>query len=430
MMMLPHFPSRSDCATKLSVLPPQLENTAWDALRTIAEALRRFDPEAGRPDPSVGRGAAGIALFLHYWAAAVQDELAFERAEALLDWSALALTTLPLGPSLYSGFSGVAWTIAHLEREGLSPKATDLDEIDAALLQHIEPSGRQVSYDLITGLVGCGVYFLERLPSPAALAGLERVVCTLASMAEPATDGLCWVTPPELLPTWQAVLFPDGKYDLGMAHGVAGIIALLAGALRAGVATEQVRELLDGGIRWLFRQQLSGKVPARFPSLVARGRGPAPEPSRMAWCYGDPGVAAALLLAADAAGNAALSASAIDLLRTSAVRNRKETGVEDAPLCHGSAGLAHLFHRTFRLTGDPVLAEVAGDWLGVALHQRHGTVGIAGFASLDAIDPGGPLRWRSHPGFLQGAAGIGLALISAITSTVPAWDRLLLLSLP
>jgi len=52
---------------------------------------------------------------------------------------------------------------------------------------------------------------------------------------------------------------------------------------------------------------------------------------------------------------------------------------------------------------------------------------VAGFLSWDA-DERDELGWRTDPGFLMGAAGIGLALLSAATATVPAWDRVLLVS--
>jgi lantibiotic biosynthesis protein len=36
------------------------------------------------------------------------------------------------------------------------------------------------------------------------------------------------------------------------------------------------------------------------------------------------------------------------------------------------------------------------------------------------------LTWTGDPGFLTGAAGIGLALLAAVSPVEPEWDRLLL----
>ena len=55
--------------------------------------------------------------------------------------------------------------------------------------------------------------------------------------------------------------------------------------------------------------------------------------------------------------------------------------------------------------------------------------GIAGFRAWE-VNPSGGASWRTDPGFLEGAAGIGLALLGALSTVEPAWDRMLLVSLP
>ena len=54
-------------------------------------------------------------------------------------------------------------------------------------------------------------------------------------------------------------------------------------------------------------------------------------------------------------------------------------GVADACLCHGAAGLGHIFHRIFLWTGDPALEDAARRWLGHALEMRVRGAGIAGY---------------------------------------------------
>jgi hypothetical protein len=40
----------------------------------------------------------------------------------------------------------------------------------------------------------------------------------------------------------------------------------------------------------------------------------------------------------------------------------------------------------------------------------------------------GELVEQYDPGFIQGAAGVGLALLAAATGIEPAWDRVMLIS--
>jgi len=65
--------------------------------------------------------------------------------------------------SLYVGLAGVGWALAHLQdrQPGLGGE-NELTEIDQALLEHLDQSPWPDTYDLIDGLVGFGVYALER----------------------------------------------------------------------------------------------------------------------------------------------------------------------------------------------------------------------------------------------------------------------------
>jgi hypothetical protein len=131
---------------------------------------------------------------------------------------------------------------------------------------------------------------------------------------------------------------------------------------------------------------------------------------RDGWCYGDPGVAAALFLAGRSTGNAAWEQEAITLAAGAAARRPLESGVVSADLCHGAAGLGHLYNRLWQASGDERLREGAAFWIGDAVRRLE-----AGEATEDL-------------GFLQGTGGVALALLSAVTSTAPEWDRVLLLS--
>src|SRR5262249_52724928 len=243
---------------------------------------------------------------------------------------------------------------------------TDAAEIDEVLLRHLGQAPWRDNYDLVSGLAGFGVYALERLPRPAAVACLERVVDLLAETAERREDGVTWWTNPAWLPAEGQEKSPGGYYNLGLAHGVPGVIALLGLARAAGIASDRAEHLLRGAVEWLLAQQgPSGfaawvepeitRVVVRSPPVVARspdratdgwsGAEPAPQvggiisrPARLAWCYGDPGVAAALLGAARCVAEPGWEREALVIARRAARRPSEQAGVRDAGLCHGAAG--------------------------------------------------------------------------------------------
>lgn len=407
------------------------EGAAGDGAGTVGggEGGAAGVPEIGFP--GVAGGIAGQALFFAYLALHGGAEAHFETAADLLGKATEALASVPMGPGLYSGFSGVAWAAEHLGRRLFAEELATAEEdpqgeIDEALLSYLGQSPWTGDYDLINGLTGLGVYALERLPRPSAAACLRQVIERVDELAVRTPEGVTWFTAPELLPEWQRVIFPRGNYNLGVAHGVPGTIALLAGACAAGVEAERARQLAEGAVNWMLGKRLKPGSGSCFPYSFAPDV-PAAK-SRLAWCYGDPGIAAALFTASRACGNPGWKREATAIGLDAAARPAAVSGVRDAGLCHGAAGVAHLFNRMHQASGEERLAEAARFWVEHALALRQPGEGVAGFRAMWVEEDSE--QWRSDPGFLEGASGIGLALLAAVSPIEPDWDRLLLLSTP
>lgn len=427
------------------LLDGNLAVRAWEAVNAVAQALEAWSPGDPAEYPaegwldrvvSLGGGAAGQALFHGYFFKAERAERHAARARQLLNQAVEALAMAPTHPALYSGFTGVAWAAEHLgrlldgEEEQEAGGAEDEDmgeEIDQALLRALDRFSWAGDYDLMSGLVGFGVYALERFPRPSAIRCLEAIVDRLDESAERNGQEVTWFRPPEVLSGSGRERTPHGYYDLGVAHGVPGIIALLAGACRLGVRQDRARPLLDGAVRWLALQPLAGQRGACFPSQV--GAGIEARPSRLAWCYGDPGIAATLLYAARAVGMKEWEDMALAIAAHAASAAPEDAGVRDMGLCHGALGLAHLYNRIYQACGDELFADAARLWyrLGLEMHKPEG--GVAGIEARVAGQDSQSL-WAADPGFLTGAAGIGLALLAAVTSVEPEWDQLLLVAIP
>jgi lantibiotic modifying enzyme len=416
------------------ILTGSLASGAVDAVQAIGAALRTRPPAQGAhgnplsasDEPSLARGRAGQALLYAYLAKAGLARRAHETSEALLDEAAEAVSQVSLPPWFYQGFPGVAWAVAHLDEVEERTDADPNEEIDAALHAYLARSPWVGEYDLVSGLVGLGVYALERLPRAGARRLLSLIVERLAETSERTEAGVRWRTPPWLLPDPQRENAANGYYNLGLAHGVPGVVALLGGVCAAGIARAKARRLLAGAVSWLLSQRLLPNASSAFPACTAPGM-PA-RPARSAWCYGDPGIAVALLCAGRALGNVSWEHEALQIARRAAARPPGQAGVLDAGLCHGAAGLGHVFNRMYQATGDPSLGDAARFWFARTLELRRPGCGIAGYAACDSRR-GEPARWRDDPGLLTGAAGIALALLAAVTPIEPAWDRMLLASL-
>lgn len=411
---------------------PVLDGALADAARATVRAIAA-DVGGLAPDR---RPLADAALLWAYVAGAFDDPEAASGFDAAVVAFHDRLEAPFSTPGLHGGLAGAGWVLAHISDGGSADEI--LEEIDRALLDALREPW-PVAHDLIEGVTGLGVYFLERVHGGAgattARAGVARVVEQLAAAAAPMPEGAAWLTPAERLPPWQRAWWPAGHYNAGVAHGAPGAIALL-GAVAAitepglsGAAAE-ARALAGRAGRWLGAQRLSPDPRGWFPTAIAPGGGTL-ERARTAWCYGDPGVAIAMWSAAVRTGGDPAEWRALAL--EAAARPAELCGVVDAGLCHGAAGLAHLYNRCFQASGDARFRDAAVAWFARTLELRRPGEGVGGFTVprwTDGAPAETPPTREALPGFLEGSIGVALALLAGLAAAEPGWDRLMLCDLP
>jgi hypothetical protein len=435
-------------------------------------------------DHAVGQGHAGLALL--FGALDRHDPgRGWDRtAHQHLTLAARAIEGVARPPAgLFAGLAGLGLVASCLAGDGARYRRL-LATLDQALVARVpalvagpgaagqaRPAGGPVGprargpdggvavrdVDLISGLAGVGAYLLLRRGRPGVEAALRRVLGSLVDLTGSDEDGPRWRTPPSQLSADERARYPDGYLNCGLAHGIPGPLAVLSLALRAGVdhpglpgAVASTAEWLAAhraddpyGPNWPNAVPLTGAGPGRViadagqatpagpdPTAVANaGQGnPAGlgvvAPARVAWCYGGPGVAAALRLAGDALGSGGgrhhdLAAAAL----SAALARPAEVARADSPsFCHGRAGLLAVTATFARATGDEGFRRAA-----------------AAMAAelVDRFDPAAPLGYRDReaggrlvdqPGLLTGAPGVALALLGAAAPAEPGWARLFLLA--
>jgi hypothetical protein len=382
------------------ILDGELAERAWASVHAIADDLAT----ASHPP-------CDLALCWSYLAPALGDDRSAEREDVAMAGLVAAITRGSSTLGLYEGVVNVAWTAAHTA-DGVDDF---LVEVDALLINVLRGTKRWTGvYDLISGLVGFGVYFLERDHTE----GLGLVVDQLISCADRGDAGANWYTRAEHLPPIQRTQFPDGYINCGIAHGVPGVIALLSRIAMRPDVPETVADLRDAAVRWLNAQRCTS---GRFPRWVSERE--RDHPARTAWCYGDPGVLLALWSAARSANRPTREIE--DHARECLGRDYADTGVVDAMLCHGAIGLAHISNRFYQATHDPVFRDHALTWYERTLALQVPGIGVGGFSAVRVNDS----RSTAVVDFLDGSVGIALGLVAGLVPLEPQWDRLLLADL-
>ena len=285
------------------------------------------------------------------------------------------------------------------------------DRLTAAQQRHL--SGQPTTfaeYDLFYGLVGLGALLLHQSPGSDELGDLLAYVTRLT---EPrTTDGKqvpgWWVdhSPDPLLPT------PGGHANLGMAHGAAGLLALIALAARQGTTVDGQTEAIDRLCTWFDQWRQDSPHGPWWPQWLTRdqlraGQPTGQSPGRPSWCYGVAGIARALQLAAIATHQPARQAAAEAAL-AACLTGPQLNRITDPGICHGLAGIYQTAHRSATDAENPYLAATLP-----RIAQR-----------LTGCAP------PTDSGFLTGRTGLALALETARTNAPPKtrWDVCLLIT--
>ncbi|WP_343967052.1 lanthionine synthetase C family protein [Kribbella koreensis] len=348
-------------------------------------------------------------------------------------------------PGLFNGLGGLAFTAWSLSRggtryAGLLAGLDDRVTRGAVRLAEeftAKPYDRPiVEYDVISGLSGITGYLLLRKDEPAVAEALPKILEALVAFCGIGPGGPNWFVSPETLgPAMLSDIFPAGMYNLGLAHGIPGPLALLALAYDAGQRVDGQLEAIERVAHWLVDQRCDDEWGPGWS--IGAEREPTPRhAAHNAWCYGSAGVARALWLAGRATGDDRLRAEALETMDGIYRRPSNVRGIDNSPgLCHGVGGLLQLtslFAAETATAGDvavPAEVTAAGAFEAEAAGQVERLLELfdpelrTGYYALETEG-----ARNESVGLLDGAAGAALALLAATTAVDPVWDRLLLMA--
>lgn len=406
----------------------------WNAMEVAVEmdadgtGSSRRSPQLG---PGLARGWSGLAVLFEHadrcrpgegWAEEARDALGRAAQSAAADPSSLA-------PGLAAGWAGVAFASAFLARGGqrygrwrreLVPYVERSGRIAATAVENRRGSWPFSDFDHISGLAG----LVAGLRSADSVEAMGAVTSALVHGTLQGQGGPLWGTAPDQIADEALrVRYRDGLVNLGLAHGLAGVVAALALAVRENVAgcdgevaLDMVTSSLASAVRW---KDGAPTLP-HFLSLGAESDHGGP--GRTAWCYGPPGAARALALAGSVLRRPALVRLAGDLLVASLAQPENVTRLDSPTFCHGVAGVLQLTARMAVENADPRIADLVPRLCGRLL-DTFVPNSVFGFRNVGS----GP-SWVDEPGLLEGAAGVGLVLLSIAHRPEPGWDQAFLLS--
>lgn len=165
-------------------------------------------------------------------------------------------------------------------------------------------------------------------------------------------------------------------YNLSLSHGIMSIVALLCKILEKYSSNLETKEYSERIIRKSINYILSNEIDfekykSHFPNLsIDYYNNKRLFGSRLAWCYGDLGIAYTLLRAAIVLDDKILLNKSITILLDCAKRiSYIENNIFDPWFCHGTSGIAYIFKKSFEKTNIEDFNISANFWLSETINM-------------------------------------------------------------
>jgi lantibiotic modifying enzyme len=381
----------------LEFVPPDSAQRAVAMAALIGERLLRENE-----DFMATRGFAGLsgtAYALLQLAKVTDDARYLEAAKRTLRRAAHGDDQPLLG--LFTGISGLRAVAALLAREEGKPDGL-VGQCDDYVEQRLPTAAAKVkSFDDYDVLAGWSGIRLSR-----CVAGARPADDVVALLRWLIADDDRWCCPHPLR------LSEPSENDLGLAHGIAGVLSTLA--LTVDEPDAELRALLARQATALRRRAIDANGVIAWPPYAQAPHGTI---ARAAWCYGAVGIATSLYWVGRRLGDEELGRFALEALEEHASAPCDRWGLSDFALCHGTLGNALAYASVATESGSERLARAATAGVDFALDglERDGGACLGRGPDGNRYD---------YAGELDGAAGIVLALLTLSGKTGSQWLRL------
>lgn len=318
-----------------------------------------------------------------------------------------------------NGITGLLWALKNLG----DAKYIDLDLSDITTAVHpilnefMQSKIQNEEYDFLHGALGVANYFLD-MEDASSERWLKEFNQKFFAKAIKMDDTISFLSKVNIKDQWVAVV------NTGLSHGMASIIYYLQRCLKnKNLASEEVKNTLQKIIAFYKKNQHDPQTyHSYFPSWIKDGQ---PEHnSRLAWCYGDLGIATAFLLAADVLDDKELKTYALAIAKQTITRlDPVKEVIREGGVCHGSAGLVKMYRNLFRITGLKEFGITADYWLNITLKLASHPDGHAGYKT-HYLEKG----FVNECGLLEGITGIGIVFIEELMGKPLTWEKSLMLA--
>lgn len=368
------------------------------------------------------------------------DSIAHNHIKSLSNYISGGISSI----SLFGGIAGIAFSVlgSSIKGQRYTKLLQNLDNVlvkeSKALIEQEtirkEDSASPQFYDVIQGFSGVGRYFLERVDYVQSHQELIVDILKLFTrFSEP------FILNDKEIPSWYVSkdhqflekdmrLYPNGNFNLGLAHGIPGPLAFLSLCTLKGIEIPKQRETIAIICDWLIEKSTLNNygytVWPHRPSLEdILNNNSESNNEREGWCYGNPGIARSLYLAGLALKNESYKEISLNCFKGICDKPFADLDLISPTFCHGKAGLLQILKRMKQDTQNNLFDSRIKE-LTNTLTSQYSFDSPLGFKDLEINDNTNRL---DKAGLLEGSSGTILSLLPLIKNET-YWDKAFLIA--
>lgn len=363
------------------------------------------------------QGDAGLRLFNYQYSKFYDGAYGQETSTVLLENLAELSFKLEI-PTLCSGKSGVNWffTFLYNENELIAEDRELICDDEEDLAKSALVMVAENNYDYLHGAIGI-LYALLYSENRNKEVYIEQFFSILDNLIQKSPEK-------NIVPffKFENNAFKADEVNLSLSHGVTGILKFCLECMKREVCLEKARKVAKSIADYLYTNHSDGTLGSFFANVI--GGDSQFVPSRLAWCYGDLTIGYVLYQFGSWVDDTKVKTFGEEVLKGTTLRTNKiNTMVSDAGICHGSAGIAHIYNRLYVTYQLASFRDARDYWITQTLDIIDHTDWSEGYKRYDGYKK----SFEPDQTLLEGAAGIGLVLLTYLSGDF-SWDYFLMLN--
>ncbi|KIA95637.1 MULTISPECIES: lanthionine synthetase LanC family protein [unclassified Flavobacterium] len=308
-------------------------------LSQIEEVL--YNKAVKMQNPVIEQDLGALLFFATYYNYSGEN-IYKQKSLILLDKLFEVFSDFELPTGLLEGFDGIGWVIHYLKKCNIIESEELIDDLDSYLIQSIRLNITNNNYDLLYGSIG-KIQYLINSDRCKELFVVELVNGIVEKLYETKVEinGLIY---------WHEL--DSEKVNLGLAHGLPSILLFLLRLKELGYQNPLIIKMINGILRSF--KKFKNKVPNMSSYGVCYPISKKLNShSRLAWCYGDLGIAYALMYTSKVLKSKKVEEESKEMINLILNRGISDSGLVhfndysffDTGFCHGISGISYFLYK-------------------------------------------------------------------------------------